>query len=301
LRRRVGWRRVDGGLSLPAPKPTRSFLPLGLGESSDAVPRWVGKTDGMRRGVKRDWAEDLKPEATVNPAVPRAVGQAPVRVILALRSDQARRELHQALEDASNAVALIATVPSAHAVLAHDALPKAQVLLLGLELFDDAGLDLMTEIGRRSNARVIILAGDEPDETLCRAIEGGAKGVLEMLSVVRDVRAAIAAVHSGGAWLSPVLLNQVLERLTRPQAGFGDGHQLPRARAASLTPREREVVLGVCRNPNQKLNAVASELAMSVHTLRNHLTTIYGKLGVQRRLELQENAARYGLLDGKQG
>jgi DNA-binding CsgD family transcriptional regulator len=40
---------------------------------------------------------------------------------------------------------------------------------------------------------------------------------------------------------------------------------------------------------------------MSVHTLRNHLTTIYSKLGVQRRLELQDYAARYGLLGGKPG
>jgi DNA-binding NarL/FixJ family response regulator len=222
-------------------------------------------------------------------------------VFLALARDQASGDLQQVLEDAPNAVALMGTVPSARALLGHEDLPTAQVLLVGLELFDDASLDLMTEVGRRSDAKVIILAGGEPDEILCRAIEQGAKGVLDLPAGVREVRTAIAAVQSGGAWLSPGLLNQVLERLTRLKGETGDSHQLSLARVADLTPREREVVRSVCQNPDQKLNAIASALSMSVHTLRNHLTTIYSKLGVQRRLELQDYAARYGLLGGKPG
>jgi DNA-binding CsgD family transcriptional regulator len=55
---------------------------------------------------------------------------------------------------------------------------------------------------------------------------------------------------------------------------------------ASLTPREREIVDTLVKMASDKLLVVADTLNMSEHTLRNHLTTIYSKLGVRGRLEL---------------
>jgi two-component system, NarL family, nitrate/nitrite response regulator NarL len=41
--------------------------------------------------------------------------------------------------------------------------------------------------------------------------------------------------------------------------------------------------------------SVAADLGMSEHTLRNHLTTIYSKLGVRGRLELHVYASAHGI------
>lgn len=66
-------------------------------------------------------------------------------------------------------------------------------------------------------------------------------------------------------------------------------------RIATLTPRERQIVSLMTRSVGLKQLAVADELGMSEHTLRNHLTTIYSKLKVRGRLELHVFATDHGL------
>jgi two-component system, NarL family, nitrate/nitrite response regulator NarL len=55
---------------------------------------------------------------------------------------------------------------------------------------------------------------------------------------------------------------------------------------ASLTVRERDIVLSLKRQPQAALKEVAGSLGISERTLRNHLSSIYEKLGVSGRLEL---------------
>ena len=76
-----------------------------------------------------------------------------------------------------------------------------------------------------------------------------------------------------------------------------------RVRIASLTPRERELVLAMLCDATAPGKVIADRLCISEHTLRNHLSSIYAKLGVQNRLSLHAFAARHrldcapGLLD----
>ncbi|HYD75993.1 helix-turn-helix transcriptional regulator [Ramlibacter sp.] len=73
-----------------------------------------------------------------------------------------------------------------------------------------------------------------------------------------------------------------------------------RARIESLTVRERQLVLAVLCNATAPGKVIASRLCISEHTLRNHLTSIYGKLGVRNRLSLHAYAAQHRL-DGQAG
>ncbi|WP_332816240.1 helix-turn-helix transcriptional regulator [Ramlibacter sp.] len=66
-------------------------------------------------------------------------------------------------------------------------------------------------------------------------------------------------------------------------------------RIASLTFRERQLVFAVICYSTMPGKVLASRLCISEHTLRNHLTSIYGKLGVQNRLSLHEFALRHHL------
>ena len=65
-----------------------------------------------------------------------------------------------------------------------------------------------------------------------------------------------------------------------------------------LTAREREIVGALSQSPSDKLITLAGRLGMSENTLRNHLTTVYSKLGVRGRLELHVFAAENGLTAG---
>lgn len=68
-----------------------------------------------------------------------------------------------------------------------------------------------------------------------------------------------------------------------------------RARIESLTARERQLVLAVLCNATAPGKVIASRLCISEHTLRNHLTSIYGKLGVRNRLSLHAFATQHRL------
>jgi two-component system nitrate/nitrite response regulator NarL len=120
-----------------------------------------------------------------------------------------------------------------------------------------------------------VIHKSEPAETILRAIE---------------------KVNDGEIWLHRALLGDVLGLLTD-----GGGADTPRQgdpdakRIASLTPREREIVVTMVRSAGAKQLSVADELHMSEHTLRNHLTTIYSKLCVRGRLELHVYATAHGL------
>ena len=85
--------------------------------------------------------------------------------------------------------------------------------------------------------------------------------------------------------------------LLAPAASNEEGAQrsTDAKRIASLTPREREIVVTIVRSAGAKQLAVAGELHMSEHTLRNHLTTIYSKLDVRGRIELHVYATAQGL------
>jgi DNA-binding NarL/FixJ family response regulator len=107
---------------------------------------------------------------------------------------------------------------------------------------------------------------------------------------------AIEKVHRGEVWLPASLLGEVLGMLTSASHTAKPRQMDPDAmRIASLTPREREIVVTMLHSSAAKQLTVAGKLNMSEHTLRNHLTTIYSKLGVRGRLELHVYASAHGL------
>jgi DNA-binding CsgD family transcriptional regulator len=57
-------------------------------------------------------------------------------------------------------------------------------------------------------------------------------------------------------------------------------------RVAALTVAERKIVAAVVHQRSAPNKVIAAALHISEHTLRNHLSTIYGKLGVNRRVDL---------------
>jgi DNA-binding CsgD family transcriptional regulator len=66
---------------------------------------------------------------------------------------------------------------------------------------------------------------------------------------------------------------------------------------AQLTVREREIIALAASNAGATARAIAEKLSISEHTLRNHLTSIYEKLGVANRLELYAYAHQQKLAE----
>lgn len=89
-----------------------------------------------------------------------------------------------------------------------------------------------------------------------------------------DLVNAIEAVMKDASWFSRSVMDK-LAMLKNPRASEGQ------AAPAELTTREREVLGLICKGMDDK--AIAESLSLSSNTVRNHVASIYGKIGVNRR------------------
>ncbi len=90
-----------------------------------------------------------------------------------------------------------------------------------------------------------------------------------------DLIAAIEAVMKDTTWFSRTVMEK-LAQIRRPRSeGHGQGE------LGDLTPREREVLGLICKGLSDA--EIATELELSRNTVRNHVATLYGKIGVNRR------------------
>lgn len=155
------------------------------------------------------------------------------------------------------------------------------VVLLDLDLNGSCSLEFLPELLARSGAQVLVLTGSRDNATLERAVALGARGIVRKDEPADVLIEAIERVHHGDLWLDRATVARVLSSMTRgPQYD-------PKAKFVEpLTPKERQIVAAIVEQRGTKGDAIAADLHMSGHTLRNHLTTIYRKLDVRNRLEL---------------
>jgi DNA-binding NarL/FixJ family response regulator len=180
-------------------------------------------------------------------------------------------------------------VSEARSVVARE-LPD--VVLLDLDLHGESGLDLIPEIATISEgSRVLVLTGLREQQVHQQCVRLGARGLVQKELAADVLIKAVERVHAGEVWFDRGLMSDMLsDVLQRRHAKAVDPAV---ERIATLTPREREVVLLVCEGLRNK--QIADRLFISNTTVRHHLTSIFSKLGISDRLELVIFAYRHGL------
>ena len=166
------------------------------------------------------------------------------------------------------------------AITAHE---QPDIILLDLDIGGESGLDFLRELlGSAAHARVLVLTGVREPEAHRRAVHLGAMGLVFKDKAAEVLINAIEKVHAGEVWLDRSLTASVLsEKSQADQTGMTD----PEAeKIGSLTAREREIVGLVCEGLKNK--QIGERLFISEATVRNHLTSILGKLGLSDRFEL---------------
>lgn len=94
---------------------------------------------------------------------------------------------------------------------------------------------------------------------------------------------AIEHVHAGDGSLSPAVARRLIS-LVAGDTDAGERYENARERLATLSPREREVATAVGRG---LANAeIATELYMSVATVKAHVSRLLSKLGVENRVQI---------------
>ncbi len=161
---------------------------------------------------------------------------------------------------------------------------QPDVALIDFRLGDMTGAEVVKAITAQSpNTRCVILTGSGQDRALLESLEAGALGFVTKHQRFGDVVEAVRAAARGEASIPPGLLGKVL-----PQLRSNDS-------PSRLTDRERDVLQLLAAG---KANAdIASELFISVNTVRNHVANVLTKLGAKSRTEAAAIASRDGLLD----
>ena len=124
---------------------------------------------------------------------------------------------------------------------------------------------------------VLVLTTFGEDEVLWGAIEAGAAGFVLKDCTAEDLIAAARAVAGGAAWFDPAVAPRLLERYRRVVA--------PAARDAArldlLTDREHDVLRLMARGATNA--EIGATLFVAEATVKTHVGSIFGKLGVRDR------------------
>jgi len=169
---------------------------------------------------------------------------------------------------------------------------RPNVVLMDLRMPLLGGVEATRQIrAQKADCRIIVLTTFDDDEEVFDALRAGAVGYLLKDTPSETLVEAIRAAAQGGSFLQPSVAAKVVAefaRLSRPSAA-----QL-RALAEALSDRECEVLRQLAVGKSNKEIAVALDIAEG--TVKNHMTNILGKLGVQDRTQAALLARELGLL-----
>jgi DNA-binding NarL/FixJ family response regulator len=164
---------------------------------------------------------------------------------------------------------------------------RPAVVLMDIRMPILDGIQAIREIKARwPTVRVVILTSFVYDGYVVEGLMAGADGYLLKDSSPAGLVAGIVAVASGQKVMEPTVASQV--------AGLLSKHSAERERYDGLTQRELQMVAMIARGLVAK--EIAHELHISEKTVRNHISNIYGKLGIFDRSQAVLYAIRKGLV-----
>lgn len=170
---------------------------------------------------------------------------------------------------------------------------KPDIILLKLDPEGDMSLDLIPRLlSTWHHGRIILLVRREESGICIKAVEEGVLGIVFKTVTAEVLYKAIRKVHSGEVWIEHSILASLLSGISRAKLGLSNNQDAQRI--AQLSNRERGVIRLIGQGYKNK--QIAENLCISETTVRHHLTSVYGKLGVTDRLELLIYANRNKLV-----
>jgi two-component system nitrate/nitrite response regulator NarL len=164
------------------------------------------------------------------------------------------------------------------------------LILLDLSMPEMDGLTALPLVRAAApNAEVVVLTASEDEGNLLGAIRSGAAGYLLKSEPPERIVSFLRGVSHGEVALSGPVARRLIERVRDGDQSAGG---VPESIAAALSARELEVLLLL--DQHLGTDEIAQRLIISEHTVRSHVKSLLGKLGVSSRRDALEklSAAR---------
>jgi DNA-binding NarL/FixJ family response regulator len=156
---------------------------------------------------------------------------------------------------------------------------QPDVTLVDLRLPKLSGVEIIQRVRSESpQARFVVLTTYDGDEDIYRALKSGAKAYLLKGMTSEELISTIREVAAGRSHIPPAIAERLAERM-----GTED-----------LTPREADVLEQIVQGKSNK--EIATELDISEATVKTHINSLLGKLGVTDRTQAATAAIRRGLV-----
>ncbi|WP_338693302.1 response regulator transcription factor [Streptomyces sp. Q6] len=214
----------------------------------------------------------------------------PVRILLLDDHEVVRRGLRDLL-GAEPDMEVVGEAATAAQAIARGPALRPDVAVLDVRLPDGDGITCCRELRvLLPELSCLMLTSFDDDDALLDAIMAGAAGYVLKQIKGSDLVSAVRTVASGQSMLDPATTARLMRSLRGPEnaeptddAPVGDG-------IAELTAREREILALVGEGLTNR--QIGQRLYLSEKTVKNNISRLLAKLGVERRIQAAVLASR---------
>jgi len=160
---------------------------------------------------------------------------------------------------------------------------QPDILILNIYLDDVECINCIQDFADNGNVRIVIFTDTHNKELIDRAILNGARGVIHKKESMQTILRAIEKIHEGELWLDRITTGRIFLHNSRTRGKLSNDTD----KITTLTRKECMILKAFSDGVGGEQNKqIAAKLCMSEHTLRNHLTSIFSKLGIKNRFSL---------------
>lgn len=202
----------------------------------------------------------------------------PIRVFLLDDHEVVRRGVHDLLNDEPD-ITVVGEAGTVEQALARVPALRPHVAVLDVRLPDGDGVSVCRELrSRMPELACLMLTSFDDEEALLDSIMAGASGYVLKQIQGSDLVSAVRTVAAGQSLLDPSATTRLMARLRQDQQPEEKPDALP-----GLTEREREILALIGEGLTNR--QIGQRLYLAEKTVKNHISRLLAKLGVERRVQ----------------
>ncbi|MFJ2766758.1 response regulator [Streptomyces sp. NPDC087300] len=211
----------------------------------------------------------------------------PIRVFLLDDHEVVRRGVHDLL-DSEPDISVVGEAGTSEEALVRGPALRPDVAVLDIRLPDSDGITVCRELrSKMPDLACLMLTSFDDDDALLDAIMAGAAGYVLKQIKGTDLVGAVRTVAAGQSLLDPATTTRLMSTLRGPDEVTAPQDD----RLVGLTERERGILALIGEGLTNR--QIGKQLYLSEKTVKNHISRLLAKLGVERRIQAAVIAAHF--------